>query len=84
MDGGLLVDLGEEVAVEVGEAAEGGVGHVDVGDPVAPQRSPVTGMRHLVGTSNDVECLPNDPSGNSRYVPIQCGPSSSSPAGASW
>ena len=26
----------------------------------------------LVGTSNDVECLPNDPSGNTRFVPIQC------------
>ena len=27
----------------------------------------------LVGTSNDVECLPADPSGNTRFVPIQCG-----------
>ena len=27
----------------------------------------------LVGTSNDTECLPNDPSGNTRFVPIQCG-----------
>ena len=27
----------------------------------------------LVGTSNDQECLPNDPSGNTRFVPIQCG-----------
>ena len=26
----------------------------------------------LVGTSNDSECLPNDPSGNTRFVPIQC------------
>ena len=36
---------------------------------------PETALRRciLVGTSNDVECLPNDPSGNSRYVPIQCG-----------
>ena len=42
---------------------------------LAYRRDPETALRRciLVGTSNDVECLPNDPSGNSRYVPIQCG-----------
>ena len=42
---------------------------------LAYRRDPETTLRRsiLVGTSNDVECLPNDPSGNSRYVPIQCG-----------
>ena len=41
---------------------------------LAYRRDPETALRRciLVGTSNDVECLPNDPSGNSRYVPIQC------------
>ena len=34
---GLLADLREEVAVEVREAAERGVGHVDVGDAAAGQ-----------------------------------------------
>ena len=39
------------------------------------RRDPETALRRciLVGTSNDSECLPNDPSGNSRFVPIQCG-----------
>ena len=39
------------------------------------RRDPETALRRciLVGTSNDQECLPNDPSGNSRFVPIQCG-----------
>ena len=39
------------------------------------RRDPETALRRciLVGTSNDQECLPNDPSGNTRYVPIQCG-----------
>ena len=42
---------------------------------LAYRRDPETALRRfiLVGTSNDTECLPNDPSGNSRYVPIQCG-----------
>ena len=42
---------------------------------LAYRRDPETALRRciLVGTSNDSECLPNDPSGNSRYVPIQCG-----------
>ena len=42
---------------------------------LAYRRDPETALRRfiLVGTSNDVECLPNDPSGNTRYVPIQCG-----------
>ena len=42
---------------------------------LAYRRDPVTALRRciLVGTSNDTECLPADPSGNSRYVPIQCG-----------
>ena len=42
---------------------------------LAYRRDPETALRRciLVGTSNDFECLPNDPSGNSRYVPIQCG-----------
>ena len=39
------------------------------------RRDPETALRRfiLVGTSNDQECLPNDPSGNTRFVPIQCG-----------
>ena len=39
------------------------------------RRDPELALRRciLVGTSNDAECLPNDPSGNSRFVPIQCG-----------
>ena len=39
------------------------------------RRDPETALRRciLVGTSNDNECLPNDPSGNTRYVPIKCG-----------
>ena len=39
------------------------------------RRDPETALRRciLVGTSNDQECLPADPSGNTRYVPIQCG-----------
>ena len=42
---------------------------------LAYRRDPETALRRciLVGTSNDVECLPNDPSGNTRFVPIQCG-----------
>ena len=38
------------------------------------RRDPETAQRRciLVGTSNDSECLPNDPSGNTRFVPIQC------------
>ena len=38
------------------------------------RRDPETALRRciLVGTSNDLECLPNDPSGNTRFVPIQC------------
>ena len=42
---------------------------------LAYRRDPETTLRRsiLVGTSNDVECLPNDPSGNTRFVPIQCG-----------
>ena len=38
------------------------------------RRDPETALRRciLVGTSNDIECLPNDPSGNTRFVPIQC------------
>ena len=41
---------------------------------LAYRRDPETALRRciLVGTSNDAECLPNDPSGNTRYVPIQC------------
>ena len=42
---------------------------------LAYRRDPETALRRciLVGTSNDQECLPNDPSGNSRYAPIECG-----------
>ena len=42
------------------------------------RRDPETALRRciLVGTSNDQECLPNDPSGNSRFVPIECPKSS--------
>ena len=42
---------------------------------LAYRRDPEVALRRsiLVGTSNDVECLPNDPSGNTRFVPIQCG-----------
>ena len=42
---------------------------------LAYRRDPETALRRciLVGTSNDQECLPADPSGNTRYVPIQCG-----------
>ena len=42
---------------------------------LAYRRDPETLQRRciLVGTTNDRECLPNDPTGNSRYVPIQCG-----------
>ena len=42
---------------------------------LAYRRDPETALRRciLVGTSNDTECLPADPSGNTRYVPIQCG-----------
>ena len=42
---------------------------------LAYRRDPELALRRfiLVGTSNDVECLPNDPSGNTRFVPIQCG-----------
>ena len=42
---------------------------------LAYRRDPETALRRciLVGTSNDVECLPNDPSGNTRFVPVQCG-----------
>ena len=38
------------------------------------RRDPETALRRciLVGSTNDAECLPNDPSGNSRFVPIQC------------
>ena len=41
---------------------------------LAYRRDPETALRRciLVGTSNDAECLPADPSGNTRYVPIQC------------
>ena len=41
---------------------------------LAYRRDTETALRRciLVGTSNDQECLPNDASGNSRYVPIQC------------
>ena len=39
------------------------------------RRDPETALRRcvLVGTTNDDECLPNDPSGNSRFVTIKCG-----------
>ena len=42
---------------------------------LAYRRDPETTLRRyiLVGTSNDAECLPNDPSGNTRFVPVQCG-----------
>ena len=42
---------------------------------LAYRRDPELALRRfiLVGTSNDVECLPADPSGNTRFVPIQCG-----------
>ena len=38
------------------------------------RRDPELALRRciLVGTTNDRECLPNDPSGNSRFVPIDC------------
>ena len=42
---------------------------------LAYRRDPETALRRciLAGTSNDTECLPADPSGNTRFVPIQCG-----------
>ena len=42
---------------------------------LAYRRDPELALRRsiLIGTSNDVECLPNDPSGNTRFVPVQCG-----------
>ena len=42
---------------------------------LAYRRDPETALRRciLVGSTNDAECLPNDPSGNTRFVPIQCG-----------
>ena len=42
---------------------------------LAYRRDPETALRRciLVGTSNDPEPLPNDPSGNTRFVPIACG-----------
>ena len=42
---------------------------------LAYRRDPETALRRctLIGTSNDQECLPNDPSGNSRFVPVACG-----------
>ena len=42
---------------------------------LAYRRDPETALRRciLVGSTNDTECLPNDPSGNTRFVPIQCG-----------
>ena len=41
---------------------------------LAYRHDPETALRRfiLVGTSNDPECLPSDPSGNSRYVPVLC------------
>ena len=38
------------------------------------RRDPETAERRciLVGSTNDVECLPADPSGNSRFVPVLC------------
>ena len=41
---------------------------------LAYRRDPESQPRRciLVGTSNDAECLPADPSGNTRFVPIQC------------
>ena len=38
------------------------------------RRDPEQALRRciLVGTSDNQECLPNDPSGNTRFVPIQC------------
>ena len=38
------------------------------------RRDPETAERRciLVGSTNDQECLPNDPSGNTRFVPIRC------------
>ena len=41
---------------------------------LAYRRDPETALRRfiLVGTSNDAECLPADPSGNTRFVPVMC------------
>ena len=41
---------------------------------LAYRRDPETALRRciLVGTSNPEECLPNDPSGNTRFVPVEC------------
>ena len=41
---------------------------------LAYRHDPETALRRfiLVGTSNDVECLPADPSGNTRFVPVLC------------
>ena len=35
----------------------------------------------IIGTANPGECLPNDPTGNRRFVPIEVGPSESGAAG---
>ena len=50
-------------------------GRDDGATRLAYRRDPEVALRRsiLVGTSNDAECLPNDPSGNTRFVPIQCG-----------
>ena len=41
---------------------------------LAYRRDPEVALRRciLIGSTNDVECLPNDPSGNTRFVPIEC------------
>ena len=40
---------------------------------LAYRRNPETALRRcvIVGTSNDDHCLPNDPTGNRRFVPVQ-------------
>ena len=44
----------------------------DGGVRLAYRRNPETALRRciMVGTSNDPTCLPNDPSGNRRFVPV--------------
>ena len=47
------------------------------------RRDPETALRRcvIVGTTNVGDCLPNDPTGNRRFVPIEVGPSEDGAAG---
>ena len=77
LQGGVLIELSELRGigkVEI-EAIKSFISKQDDGNVrLAYRRNPEPMPRRcvFVGTTNENECLPNDPSGNTRFVPVIC------------